>query len=263
MTDRQLSLRPDDQKTASPQPAEDSERRFDLSATQVAGGALAAMTTAALGSRLGIAGTIAGAALASVIAAVAGALYTASLRSTHDKVKTVWRGPTRRADVAATVAVETPADAGRTEPRRSVLSRLPRASWRRILVSAVAVFGLAGLLLTGYEAVAGQALSGGTGTTVEQVSSGRQSDSKDDKKDAKSDSEESADPSASADESSEPEPAESEPAPSSESEPSSEPAPSSEPDAEPTEPAAEPTAEEPTDAPEAPKRQGAGSEAAN
>ena len=51
------------------------------------------MTAAALGSQLSAAGTIVGAALASIIAAVAGSLYTASLRRTRDKVKTVfWTG---------------------------------------------------------------------------------------------------------------------------------------------------------------------------
>jgi len=67
-----------------------SKKSLDLSITQIVGGALAAMTAAALGSRLSVAGTVVGAALASIIAAVAGSLYTASLRRTHDKVKTVF-----------------------------------------------------------------------------------------------------------------------------------------------------------------------------
>ena len=47
------------------------------------------MTAAALGSRLSLAGTVLGAAFASIIAAVAGALYTASLRRTSRGVSTV------------------------------------------------------------------------------------------------------------------------------------------------------------------------------
>ncbi len=58
-------------------------KQLDLSATQIVGGALAAMTAAALGSQLSVAGTVVGAALASIIAAVAGSLYTASLRRTQ------------------------------------------------------------------------------------------------------------------------------------------------------------------------------------
>ena len=64
----------------------------DLSLTQVVGGALAAMTAAALGSRLSLAGTVIGAALASVIAAVSGSLYTASLRRTRQTVRAVIGG---------------------------------------------------------------------------------------------------------------------------------------------------------------------------
>src|SRR5919112_2566842 len=71
---------------------------LDLSPIQVVGGALAAMTAAALGSRFSVEGTVIGAALASVIAAVASALYTASLRRTHDAVRVVVGG---RRDPAA------------------------------------------------------------------------------------------------------------------------------------------------------------------
>ncbi|WP_168207588.1 hypothetical protein [Microlunatus elymi] len=56
---------------------------LDLSLSQVIGGALAAMTAAALGSRLGVAGTLIGAALASVVASVAGSLYTSGIRHTR------------------------------------------------------------------------------------------------------------------------------------------------------------------------------------
>ena len=77
--------------------------KLDLSLTKIVGGALAAMTAAALGSRLSVAGTIVGAAMASVIAAVAGALYTASLKHTQDKVRTVWTGRTGESDVPTTI----------------------------------------------------------------------------------------------------------------------------------------------------------------
>jgi hypothetical protein len=60
---------------------------LDLSATQLIGGSLAAATAAALGSRLGVVGTIVGAALVSVVSAVAGALYTQSLRRTQELIR--------------------------------------------------------------------------------------------------------------------------------------------------------------------------------
>ena len=68
---------------------DDSNRKpfLDLSATQLIGGSLAAATAAALGSRLGVVGTIVGAALVSVVSAVAGALYTQSLRRTQELIR--------------------------------------------------------------------------------------------------------------------------------------------------------------------------------
>jgi len=87
------------------------KRAIDLSPSQVLGGALAAMTAAAIGSRLGAAGTIIGAAAASVVAAVAGAVYTASLRHTHAKVRTVWSGRSSSGIPATVEAISDRADA--------------------------------------------------------------------------------------------------------------------------------------------------------
>ncbi|HEY9292307.1 MAG TPA: hypothetical protein VIP98_13570, partial [Microlunatus sp.] len=64
------------------------ERRLDVSFSQVVGGALAAMTAAAIGSRLGVAGTIIGAAVASVVASIAGSLYVSGIKRTRAGVKT-------------------------------------------------------------------------------------------------------------------------------------------------------------------------------
>ncbi|MEE6286827.1 hypothetical protein V2J52_04060 [Georgenia sp. MJ173] len=57
-----------------------------LSTLQIVASALAAMTTTALLATLGVAGTIIGAALASVITVLANFVYTASLSRTADKV---------------------------------------------------------------------------------------------------------------------------------------------------------------------------------
>ena len=57
-----------------------------FSVPQIAGGALAAATAATIGSQLGVAGTIVGAAVASVVGGVAGTLYSAGLDRTHRKV---------------------------------------------------------------------------------------------------------------------------------------------------------------------------------
>ena len=75
-----------DDKPAEP------KRLLDLSATQLVGGALAAMTSAVVGAQLGVAGTILGAALGSIIAGVAGTLYTVSLKRTKDRIASAFVG---------------------------------------------------------------------------------------------------------------------------------------------------------------------------
>jgi hypothetical protein len=173
----------------SPQPDPDAEvekkKALDLSLTQVVGGALAAMTAAALGSTLGVGGTIAGAAFASVVAGVAGSLYTASLRSGRDKVVTVFRGPGPDASSAPPASLAPAAVTSREALQETVVvpvwdplplekpAKKSRARadfpWRRAVAVSLAVFALAAVLITGYERFSGQPLSGGTGTTVSQV----------------------------------------------------------------------------------------------
>jgi len=155
-----------------------SQAKLDLSATQIVGGALAAMTAAALGSQLSVAGTIVGAALASIIAAIAGSLYTASLRRTRDKVKTVfWTGQPNEVD-EPTVMEILPDREGHVAGQRSHLvapepitpsPRRRKLNWKRVVVAALVTFGIAAVSLTVFELATGQALSGGEGTTIQQV----------------------------------------------------------------------------------------------
>jgi hypothetical protein len=159
------------------------KRNFEFSVTQIVGGALAAMTAAALGSQLSAAGTVIGAALASIIAAVAGSLYTASLRRTRDKVKTVfWTGEPNEVQ-EPTVMEIIPDSEGHIAGQRSHLvapepdpnqkPKGPKLNWKRVLVVALVTFGIAAVALTTFELVTGHALSGGSGTTFQQVSEER------------------------------------------------------------------------------------------
>jgi hypothetical protein len=234
-----------------PEPGTQQEKKawLDLSLFQVLGGALAAMTAAALGSRFGIEGTITGTALASVIAAVAGAVYTASLRRTSDTVRTAVvkrlthsTGTDSRSTPAppvprgstAVAPGPPPSPAGPADP--SAKSNRRRTILVRSLVGAVATFALAAGGLTMYEAIAGQALSGGSGTTFSQAQQGGREDrpKEDEKAPAPS---ESAEPSSSA------EPSESaEPSATDEAEPSA--------TAEPSVQATEESSAEPSDTPD-------------
>jgi hypothetical protein len=145
--------------------------KVDLSLTQILGGALAAMTAAALGSRLGVAGTIVGAAVASVVAGVAGALYTASLRHTREKVKTVWSG--RIGGTELPVSIDAVKEAASDAPVQAPIPAVKRPrrplQWKAIVAGALAAFAIAAVVLTAFELVSGSALSGGHGTTIQQV----------------------------------------------------------------------------------------------
>ena len=66
---------------------ETTEQRFTLSATQVTASMVAAVTAALVGSRLGVAGTVIGAGLASVISVVGGAVIGHSILLTRKQVK--------------------------------------------------------------------------------------------------------------------------------------------------------------------------------
>jgi hypothetical protein len=163
---------------------------LDLSLTQIVGGALAAMTAAVLGAKLSAAGTVVSAALASIIAAVAGTLYTASLRRTRDKVKTVfWTGQPNEVE-EPTVMEILPDSEGHIAGQRSHLvapepvdpsPRRPKLNWKRVVVAALATFGIAAVSLTVFELATGHALSGGDGTTIQQVRESRSDTGSDDK----------------------------------------------------------------------------------
>jgi hypothetical protein len=168
-----------------------SKSALDLSIAQVIGGALAAMTAAALGSQLSAAGTLVGAALASIVAAVASALYTASIRRTREKVKTVfYTGQPNEVDEPTVIDIVADSEGHisgqrshlvEPEPERGPRPR-PKLNWKRIVVAALAIFGIAGVSLTAFELVTGNALSGGDGTTFQQVSEGRSGKESDTKK---------------------------------------------------------------------------------
>src|ERR687890_73777 len=65
----------------------DQAKGLQLSATQVAAGALASVSSAVVASFFGLAGTLIGAALASVISTVSAALYSSSLHKTNEKLR--------------------------------------------------------------------------------------------------------------------------------------------------------------------------------
>lgn len=98
--------------TPSDEPGATAEKpRIDLDWVKLVAGALAAVSSAFLLSTLGAVGTLAGAALGSVIASVSASLYSTSLERSRQKVLEV-QVPLRRrpAGDTTTLVVDTPAD---------------------------------------------------------------------------------------------------------------------------------------------------------
>jgi hypothetical protein len=157
----------------------DDKARVDIQPLQVAASALAAVSSAVLLSTIGVAGTIIGAAVGSVIATVGSAVYAYSLRVSKERVAAA-------AQVAAMARVrrvgehgttqqlpthELPAedrtgqvvDHGAARPHwREALDHLP---WGKVLLATAAVFLVAMVAISGFELVAGKPLSRVTGGT--------------------------------------------------------------------------------------------------
>jgi hypothetical protein len=151
--------------------------------SQVLAGALAAITAAVLGSTMGVAGTVVGAGLASMVTTVGGALYLRSIQRTKQGVQSVRnlvvaragttsvtlveREPepadhTELAETADTVAADqaTSDEDGEQPPARRKLR------WPALIAAAVLAFVLGMMVVTGVEWLRGEPLSGGEGTTV-------------------------------------------------------------------------------------------------
>lgn len=181
--------------SAEDQPEELREKKTQVSPAQVGGAALASVTAAFLGSRLGVAGTVVGAGLTSVIITIGGALYQRSIEKTREKAvvaaaraSVLRQRRSQSGQVAGTEeatrkiqvtglqwpggeAVEEPA-AERSSTRTVLSPPVSRRRWGRwTLVGAtcVAVFAVSMLLVTGLEGITGRPLSGGDGTTLGRV----------------------------------------------------------------------------------------------
>src|SRR3712207_2912410 len=153
----------------------DKAQGAQLSATQVAAGALAAVSSAVVASFFGLAGTLIGAALASVISTVSAALYSNSLQKTNEKLRRA-RGqlsgrPSAVGETevapAAPAAPATQVLPAHLDPRRAP-ERRPRPRWAKVAVYAGAVFVVAMGIVTGIELIGQKpvsALVGGTETS--------------------------------------------------------------------------------------------------
>ena len=174
----------------------DERPRLEINWAQSAGGALAAVSSAVLLSTFGVAGTLIGAAIGSLVITVGGAVYSHSIRTTKQRVATaqtvaaariglaqarvrraseeVAKRPRRAADDAVEDLAEAEVDLDRAqavledEPEeaagrlgwRNTLIGLP---WKRIALGAAAIFVAAMLVIVAFELITGRAVSSYTG----------------------------------------------------------------------------------------------------
>jgi hypothetical protein len=141
---------------------EDKPKQFlGLSGTQTIGSALAAVTSALVGSFLGVAGTLIGAAHGSIVATVGAALYARTLSSAATVALTKipqrrWRGlPADDGDVPADSA---PAESD--EPRAKPMKRqFSPTTWLKVGAVSAAAFVVAMVGVTAVEFGTNQPIS--------------------------------------------------------------------------------------------------------
>ncbi|WP_122618464.1 hypothetical protein [Streptomyces sp. Tu 4128] len=144
---------------------EGEARRIDLSVAQVAGSALAAVVAAKLASSFGVYGTILGAGVISVVATCGGSVLQHFFKRTGEQLR-----------VKRTVAVAQGAGRGAApapgEFSKGTVYRARTTGWKRPVLAAALVFGVAMAGITTYELASGENLSGGHRTTVGNAFSG-------------------------------------------------------------------------------------------
>ncbi|MFJ5695112.1 hypothetical protein ACIP9X_14860 [Arthrobacter sp. NPDC093125] len=141
---------------------EDKPKQFlGLSGAQTIGSALAAVTSALVGSFLGVAGTLIGAALGSIIATVGAALYARTLSSAAILAST--KIPQRRrgglaADDREVLAADAPAQS--EEPRaKRVRRQFTPMTWIKVGAVSAAAFVIAMVGVTAFEFGTNQPIS--------------------------------------------------------------------------------------------------------
>lgn len=141
----------------------------EISWFQVAASVLAAVTAAFIASRLGVAGTLVGAALGSFVVTISSAFYGRTLHHGRTLLIQTERGTTieRHVDEGEVQSaldeaedVDSPAQSAR------FVDEDRRLHWKTILVTTAIVLALALAAISAYELVSGRTLDGSGGTTI-------------------------------------------------------------------------------------------------
>lgn len=138
---------------------------------QLAASVLAAVTAAWLASRLGVAGTLVGAALGSAVVTVTSAFYARTLDKGRTLLVTTASGTVIQRKVNEDGEIgETIEQAGEVGPVKGAEfvedEQRGRLHWKTIIITTAVVLALALAAITTYELVTDRTLDGSKGTTI-------------------------------------------------------------------------------------------------
>lgn len=130
---------------------------------------LAAVTAAWIASRLGVAGTIVGAALGSLVVTVTSAFYTNTLHQGRTLLIQTERGTMIERHVddgEVQKAFDEAAEVDSPAKGAQFVDERPRLHWKTIIVTTGVVLALAIAAITTYELITNRTLDGSTGTSI-------------------------------------------------------------------------------------------------
>ena len=141
----------------------------DISWLQLTASVLAAVTAAWIASRLGVAGTLIGAALGSFVVTISSALYGRTLDHTRTLLiqtesGTVIERQVEEGDVRT--ALDEAADIDSAARGAKFVDDKPRLHWKTIIVTAIVVLSLTLAAISTIELISGRTLDGDRGTTI-------------------------------------------------------------------------------------------------
>ncbi|WP_332644260.1 hypothetical protein [Aeromicrobium sp.] len=141
----------------------------EISWLQLLASVLAAVTAAWIASRLGVAGTLIGAALGSFVVTISSAFYGRTLDHTRTLLIQTESGTVieRQVDEGEVrEALDEAADVDSAARGARFVDEKPRLHWKTIIVTSIVVLSLAIAAISTYELISGRTLDGDHGTTI-------------------------------------------------------------------------------------------------
>ncbi|MEO6606185.1 MAG: hypothetical protein ABIN55_11270 [Aeromicrobium sp.] len=141
----------------------------EVSWLQLLASVLAAVTAAWIASRLGVAGTLIGAALGSFVVTISSAFYGRTLDQTRTLLIQTESGTVIERQVEegeVREALDEAAEVDSAARGARFVDDTTRLHWKTIIVTAIVVLSLALAAISTYELISGRTLDGDHGTTI-------------------------------------------------------------------------------------------------